>query len=71
MKSILKKDGAYSLYYMGVNAGAFLGIMLCGYIGEKIPELGFGPWESLCFLNVTVLFSRYFLFYWFKTICRI
>jgi hypothetical protein len=20
---------------MGVNAGAFLGIMLCGYIGEK------------------------------------
>jgi POT family proton-dependent oligopeptide transporter len=31
-----KKDGAYSMYYMGVNAGAFLGIMLCGYIGEKI-----------------------------------
>jgi POT family proton-dependent oligopeptide transporter len=30
-----KKDGAYSLYYMGVNAGAFLGIMLCGYIGEN------------------------------------
>jgi POT family proton-dependent oligopeptide transporter len=29
------------MYYMGVNAGAFLGIMLCGYIGEKILELGF------------------------------
>jgi dipeptide/tripeptide permease len=41
MKSILRKrDGAYSLYYMGVNAGAFLGIMLCGYIGEKFPGLG-------------------------------
>lgn len=38
-----KKDGAYSLFYMGVNAGAFLGIMLCGYIGEKISwSFGFG-----------------------------
>jgi proton-dependent oligopeptide transporter, POT family len=38
-----KKDGAFSLYYMGVNAGAFLGIMLCGYIGEKISwSWGFG-----------------------------
>ncbi len=38
-----KKDGAYSLFYMGVNAGAFLGIMLCGYIGEKISwSWGFG-----------------------------
>lgn len=31
-----KKDGAFSLYYMGVNAGAFFGMLLCGYIGEKI-----------------------------------
>jgi POT family proton-dependent oligopeptide transporter len=38
-----KKDGAYSIFYMGVNAGAFLGIMLCGYIGEKVSwSLGFG-----------------------------
>ena len=38
-----KKDGAYSIYYMGVNAGAFLGIMLCGYIGENHSwSLGFG-----------------------------
>ncbi len=38
-----KKDGAYTIYYMGVNAGAFLGIMLCGYIGEKISwSFGFG-----------------------------
>ena len=29
-----KKDGAYTIFYMGVNAGAFLGIMLCGYLGE-------------------------------------
>ncbi|MFT5337891.1 MAG: POT family proton-dependent oligopeptide transporter [Luteibaculaceae bacterium] len=38
-----KKDGAFTIYYMGVNAGAFLGIMLCGYIGEKIGwSYGFG-----------------------------
>ncbi|AXG73354.1 MFS transporter [Flavobacterium arcticum] len=38
-----KKDGAYTIFYMGVNAGAFLGIMLCGYIGENESwSLGFG-----------------------------
>ncbi|UNZ00158.1 peptide MFS transporter [Zhouia spongiae] len=38
-----KKDGAYSIFYMGVNAGAFLGIMLCGYIGENVSwSWGFG-----------------------------
>ena len=38
-----KKDGAYTIFYMGVNAGAFLGIMLCGYIGENIGwSWGFG-----------------------------
>lgn len=30
-----KKDGAYTIFYMGVNAGAFFGILLCGYLGEK------------------------------------
>ncbi len=30
-----KKDGAYTIFYMGVNAGAFLGMLLCGYIGES------------------------------------
>jgi POT family proton-dependent oligopeptide transporter len=38
-----KKDGAYTIFYMGVNAGAFFGIMLCGYLGEKIGwSWGFG-----------------------------
>lgn len=38
-----KKDGAFTIFYMGVNAGAFLGIMLCGYIGEKVGwSFGFG-----------------------------
>ena len=38
-----KKDGAYTIFYMGVNSGAFLGIGLCGYIGEKVGySWGFG-----------------------------
>jgi POT family proton-dependent oligopeptide transporter len=38
-----KKDGAYTLFYMGVNAGAFFGILLCGYLGEKVGwSIGFG-----------------------------
>lgn len=38
-----KKDGAYTIFYMGVNAGAFLGILLCGYLGEKVGwTYGFG-----------------------------
>ncbi len=38
-----KKDGAYTIFYMGVNAGAFLGILLVGFIGEKVSwGYGFG-----------------------------
>lgn len=38
-----KKDSAYTIFYMGINAGAFLGILLCGYIGEKVGwSFGFG-----------------------------
>ena len=38
-----KKDGAFNIFYMGVNAGAFLGIMLCGWVGERVGwSFGFG-----------------------------
>lgn len=38
-----KKDGAYTIFYMGVNAGAFFGILLCGYLGEQVGwSWGFG-----------------------------
>ncbi len=38
-----KKDAAYSIFYMGVNSGAFLGTLVCGYVGEKISwSYGFG-----------------------------
>ncbi len=39
----IRKDGAYTIFYMGINCGAFLGILLCGYLGETIGwHLGFG-----------------------------
>lgn len=38
-----KKDGAFTIFYMGVNAGAFIGILLCGYLGETVGwHYGFG-----------------------------
>ncbi|WP_062056726.1 peptide MFS transporter [Aquimarina longa] len=52
-KNAEKKDGAYTIYYMGVNAGAFLGIMLCGYIGEKVSwSFGFGLAGIFMFLGM-------------------
>lgn len=38
-----EKDAGYTIFYMGINAGAFLGILLCGYIGESVGwHYGFG-----------------------------
>lgn len=38
-----KKDGAYTIFYMGVNAGAFFGMMLCGYLANELGwHYGFG-----------------------------
>jgi POT family proton-dependent oligopeptide transporter len=38
-----RKDAGYSIFYMGVNVGAFLGSAICGYLGQKISwHLGFG-----------------------------
>ncbi len=38
-----KKDGAYTIFYMGVNAGAFIGTLLVGWIGEHFSwTWGFG-----------------------------
>ncbi len=39
----MKKDAGYTIFYMGINCGAFLGMLLCGYIGEKVGwHYGFG-----------------------------
>ena len=48
-----KKDAAYTIFYMGINAGAFLGILLCGYIGEKVGwNYGFGLAGIFMFLGM-------------------
>ncbi|MBP6431753.1 MAG: peptide MFS transporter [Ferruginibacter sp.] len=35
-ESDMRKDGAYSIFYMGINAGAFFAPLVCGYLGENI-----------------------------------
>ncbi|WP_153557450.1 peptide MFS transporter [Roseimaritima sediminicola] len=48
-----KRDAAYTIFYMGINAGAFLGILLCGYIGEKVGwRYGFGLAGIFMFLGM-------------------
>lgn len=38
-----RKDGAFTIFYMGVNIGALLSIVTCGYVGEQISwHYGFG-----------------------------
>jgi proton-dependent oligopeptide transporter, POT family len=38
-----RKDSAFSLFYMGINIGAALGGLLCGYVGQQINwHYGFG-----------------------------
>lgn len=38
-----RKDSAYQIFYMGINSGAFLGMLMCGYLGEKVGwHYGFG-----------------------------
>ncbi|NMH27177.1 peptide MFS transporter [Flavobacterium silvaticum] len=31
-----RKDAAYTIFYMGINAGAFFAPLVCGYLGENI-----------------------------------
>jgi len=33
-ENISKKDSGYTIFYQGINVGAFLGTLLCGYFGE-------------------------------------
>ncbi|MEX0343188.1 MAG: peptide MFS transporter [Erythrobacter sp.] len=39
----VRRDGAYTIFYMGINIGAFFGSILCGFIGETYGwAYGFG-----------------------------
>lgn len=38
-----RRDAGFSIFYMGINTGAFLAPLVCGYLGEKVNwHLGFG-----------------------------
>lgn len=38
-----RRDGGFSIFYMGVNLGAAIGGLLCGYVGQQINwHYGFG-----------------------------
>src|SRR6056300_755710 len=38
-----KKDSGYTIFYQGINVGAFLGSILCGYLAENMGwHYGFG-----------------------------
>jgi POT family proton-dependent oligopeptide transporter len=38
-----RRDAGFSIFYMGINLGAFISPLLCGYIGQRVDwRLGFG-----------------------------
>src|SRR5450755_2599089 len=38
-----RRDGGFSIFYMGINIGALISPLLCGYLGEKVSwHYGFG-----------------------------
>jgi proton-dependent oligopeptide transporter, POT family len=56
-----RRDGAFSIFYMGINLGAFTGPLLVGYLGERVGwSWGFGAAGigMLLGLVVFVLFRR-------------
>ena len=58
-----KKDGAYTIFYMGVNAGAFFGMMLCGYLAENFGwSWGFGLAGIFMFLGMLQFWKAKSLF---------
>lgn len=39
----VRRDAGFSIFYSGINLGAFIGPLICGYLGEKVNwHLGFG-----------------------------
>jgi len=38
-----RRDAGFSIYYMGINLGAFIAPLVCGYLGQRVNwHLGFG-----------------------------
>lgn len=56
----VRRDGAYTIFYMGINLGAALGSLLCGYLGQVYGwSYGFGAagFGMLLGLVVFVIFK--------------
>jgi POT family proton-dependent oligopeptide transporter len=52
-----KKDSAFSIFYMGINIGAALGGILCGYVGQKVNwHYGFGLAGIFMVLGLVVFY---------------
>ncbi|MBB4657688.1 peptide MFS transporter [Parvularcula dongshanensis] len=42
-KTDLRRDGAFTLFYVGINSGSFIGALWCGFLGETYGwNYGFG-----------------------------
>lgn len=52
-----RRDAGFSLFYSGINFGAFFGGLICGWIGETISwHLGFGVAGMFMLIGLAVFF---------------
>lgn len=52
-----RKDSGFSIFYMGINVGAALGGLLCGYVGQRINwHYGFGLAGIFMVLGLVVFY---------------
>lgn len=59
-----RRDAAFSIFYMGINLGSFLGITIVGYLGQKVGwHYGFGAAAVAMFLGLVAyrLFAEPYL----------
>src|SRR6478672_1740799 len=58
----VRRDAGFSIYYMGINLGAFIAPLVCGYLGQRVNwHIGFGAAGVGMVLGLTqyVLGSKY------------
>jgi POT family proton-dependent oligopeptide transporter len=52
-----RRDGGFTLFYMGINLGAFLSPLICGYLGEQVAwGYGFAAAGVGMLLGVVIFF---------------
>ncbi|TDB65830.1 peptide MFS transporter [Arundinibacter roseus] len=50
-----RRDAGFSIFYMGINLGSFLGMFIVGYLGEKVGwHYGFGAAAIAMFLGLVM-----------------